>query len=337
VPRHVRARTPMRSSRVLGEEGLATMRGTASARWKERAPKRLMERLEALAMAQTAEGASLRERTVENQQRVLRVFFGLGFAASGVIGCLMLLVLVLNMPAIRGRAEDFAKPQFVTSVTAPNPAFSSAILDLPVWRGARANVPFSLRIAGVGLQEAAQSGLSVRLLHVPETAWLSKGERQDEHTWALRASDLEGLRLTLSDGTPDVFDVAIEVLSAAGAMATQGVARVRVLDEPASVAVAMPDNGLRHATRIAPQAVGVPLRVAPARTEIGPAQKTASRAVAARPVGAEAPAPPQASAAVRPEGLSALGGPVRANDNRQIWWQIPLPAWAPFTTAPGGK
>lgn len=331
----------MRNSRVLGKEGLATMRGTASARWKERTPKRLMERLEALAMAQTAEGASLHQRTVESQQRVLRVFFGLGIAASGFIGCLLLLVLVLtqpgNLPATRGRAEALANPQFVTSVSAPNPALSSAVLDLPVWRDARANAPFSLHIAGVAVQEAAQSGFSVRLLHVPETAWLSKGERQDEHTWALRASDLEGLRLTLRDGTPDVFDVAIEVVSAAGAMATQSVARVRVLDEPARIAVAKPDNGQWPAARIAPQAVGAPLRVAPARTEVGPAQKTASRAVAARPVGAEAPAPLQAGAAVRPDGLSALGGPVRASDSRQLWWQVPMPAWAPFTAAPGGN
>jgi hypothetical protein len=325
------------------------MRGTASASWKERAPKRLMERLEALSKGHTAAGAMVLQPAVARQAQVLRVCFALGFAAGGVMGCLALLLLALPQPADtrtpQSQAESFAEPHLglprglPTGVpaTPSNGGLSSAVLDLPIWRHERANAPFSLRIAGGASHLVAESGLSVWLRQVPETAWLSKGQRQDEHTWVLRASDLEGLRLALHDGTPDVFDVVIEVVSAAGTMATQGIARVRVIEDPARVAAVMRETGEKLTAHIAPFPLGAPLRLPPGRLEPVATKQSPSRSAAGRAVGVGAPAPLQATAPVRPEGLSALGGPAHASDNRQIWWQLPVPDWTPFATATGGK
>ena len=71
--------------------------------------------------------------------------------------------------------------------------------------------------------------MEVVLRDVPAAARLSRGERRDESTWKVRAADLEDLHLTLNDGTPDAFDVRIDVLAPAGMAAASSVARVRLV------------------------------------------------------------------------------------------------------------
>jgi hypothetical protein len=268
----------------------------------------------------------MRERAA--QRRVLRGFFWLGFSASGVAGGLALLVLALVQPAITRSLQERTE---VAGASGLKPELSSAVLDLPVWRHERANAPFFLRIAGV----AAQSGLSVRLRHMPETAWLSRGEREDEHTWALLPSDLEGLRLTLGEGTPDMFDIGVEVVSAAGVTATQTIAHVRVLEEPARMAAAV--GGVpKPTTPMTPAPASMALRATAAPVHPLPnTKRSAPRSLAARPEAVAVPAAPHPAA--RPEGLSALGGPARASDDRQVWWQVPMPTWSSLTGAASGN
>jgi hypothetical protein len=102
---------------------------------------------------------------------------------------------------------------------------------LPIRRSDRANAAFPLQITG-----ARPTDITSVVLHdLPEQAWLSKGRRQDEHTWVLRPTDLGSLRLSMGEGTPDAFDLTIEVAAAGGNPAGLSVARVRLLDAPAQV------------------------------------------------------------------------------------------------------
>ena len=109
-------------------------------------------------------------------------------------------------------------------VREPQPDTFDVVID----RGARASAPFGLRLVGT-----EDTGMEVLLRDVPVAALLSHGERRGLSTWAVKATDLEGLRLTLDDGTPDTFNVRIEVLAPAGVAAASSVARIRLVGLPA--------------------------------------------------------------------------------------------------------
>ena len=110
------------------------------------------------------------------------------------------------------------------AVREPQPADA---FDVVIERSTRANAPFGLRLVG-----SRDTGMEVVLRDVPAAARLSRGERRDESTWKVRAADLEDLHLTLNDGTPDAFDVRIDVLAPAGVAAASSVARVRLVGLP---------------------------------------------------------------------------------------------------------
>lgn len=209
------------------------MRGKASVARNK--PKSLMERLAALEQS----GSHATSRRGSSRPRSMRTYFVLGLVCSGVAGCIALWVLLSTYPGRPMSSGALALPDALAAMImpsrpAPAPPSSSndesLLLDLPIERGKRAMAPFPLRITGI----EDTKGVRVWVRGVPEQARLSKGERKDKHTWALRLGELEGLRLMLSDGTPDVFDVTIEVTSPTGAVSARTRARVRVIGAAAS-------------------------------------------------------------------------------------------------------
>lgn len=324
------------------------MRGLASDAGNAIVSRSLVQRLASLEggpVAPRAAKAAIAQDLAERSRRdVTRAYFGLGFAASGVLGCMALLPLLFTYPAQTRHAVRPLDPVHVARTAGSGSAVTA--LELPVHRSERDSAPFPLRVIGADAAEA----IKVTLRDVPVSALLSSGERQDEHTWSLQLSDLEDLRLTLGDGTPDAFDMKIEVASSVGARVARSVARVRLLDEPPSVTT----GSIDQATPPRPQLAAERSVDTPFRTETVPATRVAQvqqRPVArpaagqqpqdarSKPILAEASIPPPAGQVrpSRPEGMSNLGALPRepAPEGRQVWWKMPPPAWSPFAPASG--
>jgi hypothetical protein len=162
----------------------------------------------------------------------------------------------------------------------------------------------------------------------------------------VKAADLEALHLTLNDGTPDAFNVRIEVLAPAGVAAASSVARVRLVGLPAQRQASAPfeAESAEPPAAIAPVAhVDSPVAT---RTVIS-ARNDAARS---REKVARASPPPFATTVVEierrprqdapvearhwPEGASGLGAVARESD-RQVWWKLPALTWSPFLDAAG--
>jgi hypothetical protein len=213
-------------------------------------------------------------------------------------------------------------------------------------RTARGTTPFPLQVTGVADPDNAR----VIVRDMPKAARLSSGERRDEHTWALRIADLNGLQVSLGESTPEVFDITIEIASLSGAQILKTSARVRLKSGdapaaprrlPASIEDLLRESKLVPATPAARAAIDTPFQTEvvraaePAETP-GPVDQPASQATAE--------AAPERKPL--PEGLSALGGPVSGQtqsageETRQVWWKLPTPApapaWSPFGT-PGSQ
>lgn len=285
-------------------------------------------------------------------------FFGMGLLGGGMAGAAVLLgiqvlapgqasPLRIQVPAAIAALADWA-PDVATSrvgraapmVREPQPADA---FDVVVQRSTRANAPFGLRL--VGSQDA---GMEVVLRDVPAAARLSRGERRDESTWKVRAADLEDLHLTLNDGTPDAFDVRIDVLAPAGVAAASSVARVRLVGLPSiERTVTAPVEVVPVAALVEPEAPAVTTTMvsahSPSNAHVTPAVRIdvpAKRERVARvsPPAATTvveidrrPAQPAAQEEARhwPEGASGLGAIARESD-RQVWWKLPAPTWSPF-------
>jgi hypothetical protein len=265
--------------------------------------------------------------------------FGLGLAAGAIVGSATLLVLALVDPGhLRAGAGPARQPETALAETTALPVERS--FSLLVSPGERARAAFPLRFAG------AADSLSVIFRDVPESTWLSTGERQDEHTWLLRPADLDGLYLRLREGTPESFDLTVVLADAGGAELVRTVARVQLAGagEPHKAAPASIDELLQRA-----EPASLPRNPAQAVSPARSASKSAGRPdgqpaageTSTRAVAAEAERGPQTStvAKPRPEGMSALGALARepAPEARQLWWKMPLPDWAPFEAGAGRR
>jgi hypothetical protein len=255
---------------------------------------------------------------------------GLGLIGAG-LGCMTLLALVLGRPEDARIAEAPALPEAARALalwSAPrerSPAAEQAPGDgrpmqfeIALSRGDRGNAPFPLRVTG-----PAGNGLRILMHNVPEPIWLSRGERRDEHTWALRPSDLPGLHLVLGEGAPDAFEVMIEVVAPPGTHAVSTLARVRIVDAPVAehmTADAAPAAWPGAETLVRPNT--------PADGRVG----TSSHARTAKAADAELRVTDaHAKAPHWPEGASGLGAAgSRKPSGRQLWWSNPAPAWDPF-------
>lgn len=326
------------------------MRGIASAEKQASQPRSLMQRLALVVNGNIGSGSSEPEGTERpGCDRNPVVYFGLGVAASGMIGVVALLGL-LRLAPDQGSTLGDLSTQAVAALApwpiAPSTPPAVAVrethpahaFDMVISRGERASAPFGLRLTGTD-----EADVEVLLRDVPATALLSRGVRRDEGTWAVRPADLAALHLSLSDGAPDAFEVRIDVVTPANVAAASTVARVRLIDGPN-------DAGPRVAATEPPS--DAMMRGNPAATAGGidpPFQM--QRMVASRRPGAagedkaaRTPAPQRAATAVEatarmpqaapqprhwPEGASGLGAVPRESE-RQVWWKMPAPTWSPF-------
>jgi hypothetical protein len=283
-------------------------------------------------------------------------YFGMGLLGGGAAGAMALLAFQLasgqiNPPSVRIPSAVAALGHWVSEPAAPR--FSKVppvvvrepqpdAFDIVIDRSARASAPFGLRLVGT-----EDTGMDVLLRDVPAAALLSHGERRGESTWSVKATDLEDLHLTLNDGTPDAFNVRIEVLAPAGIAAVSSVARVRLVGLPAERMASAP----LEAAPVEPPAAITP--VAHVDPPIAPRNVIRARhdAAGSREKVARAAPPPAATTVVEidrrphqeappaearhwPEGASGLGAISRESD-RQVWWKLPALTWSPFLDAAG--
>jgi hypothetical protein len=319
-----------------------------SGRPRNQQPTSLMKRL-----AQLEAGTAGLQPVVRTRPRSAQTYFGVGLVASGLFGCVAILLLPAASPeqahegAVAATSREAPARSWSDPVSAPRETAARAAatapagppLDVPIARSGRGAAPFPLQVTGVGDAQNAR----VIFRNVPKTAQLSTGQRQDEHTWALRLADLDGLQLSLGEGTPDIFDITIEVASASGVQALRTVARVRLIGQPGAPAAGpkrSPPTSIEDILRQSKaDAAAPPARVvdAPFRTQVKVTTPPPRFAVAPAAPSVEAsglsPEAERKASPPRPEGLSALGGPVHrpeAAENRQMWWKMPAPGWTPF-------
>ena len=197
-----------------------------------------MQRLALVAVA----GGSSFERVRAAYRPSIGAYFGMGLVGGGAAGAVALLAFQLasgqiSPPSVRIPSAIAALGHWVSEPAAPRFGKAAPVVvrepqpdafDVVIDRGARASAPFGLRLVGT-----EDTGMEVLLRDVPAAALLSHGERRGLSTWAVKATDLEGLHLTLDDGTPDTFNVRIEVLAPAGVAAASSVARIRLVGLPA--------------------------------------------------------------------------------------------------------
>jgi hypothetical protein len=324
------------------------------------APRTLKERLALLEcglwpVAAPKAHAGVRHKTAEQSAAhwatLLGTSFWVGLGCGSALGGLMLLFALTARPAdMQTGPQEARAAADMGSMPAPSawrrlqtyaPAAGStqAAFAMSLHRGEGGAASLGLRILGVDSPDNVQ----VLLRDVPPAAELSRGERRDPGTWALRVGELENLQLTLGDGAPDTFDMTIEVATTGGARMARAVAHVRV-SEPRSVA-AMPAPPVR------PVAAGID-GLRPIAVPLAPRSTTSGSSVIEKPfrteVTALAPAgePSEQHSAPRPlmpGGMSSLGGPAGdpasasppPEESRTVWWKLPQPAWAPFANGPG--
>jgi hypothetical protein len=230
--------------------------------------------------------------------------------------------------------------------------------------GVHGTSPFPLQVSNIPDADTAR----VILRDMPKAAQLTSGERRDDHTWSLRLAELNGLQVTLGEGTPEIFDITIEVASASGAQIVKIGARVRLKPDGGSVAPrrvpATIEDLLRESRAIMPPpaqppvgtpfhttVTGVPAKPAPAEPAAAvaegapavpapsaPAPAVAEVTLAAQPASSSSPAA-EPERKPLPEGRSALGGPVAQaeavtegeiqTETRRVWWKLPSPSPTP--------
>lgn len=329
------------------------MRGDASPAAAHRPEMSLTARLAALAEGrEVITYASQLAAAKRERRRLATGYFSCGFIASLALGCVAMLPVVLAHPGVRTAHSQAAVaatnvdrasvPLWPAHGTvAPEAEISS--FELPIRRSEGTSAAFPVEITGAG---AARESMTVVLRDLPESTYLSKGQRQNANTWVLRPADLNNLRMSFYEGTPDAFDVTIEVAAANGDPAARSIARVRLLDTPARPEPPVAAVDTLPAARapqqtvdaaIAPRRQDTPAKPRP--REATPQQKTAQK-----------PQPVQAPRQVRveelrivrsthPEGMSALGMATREldADDRQLWWRMPPSSWPGFSDLPGGN
>jgi hypothetical protein len=292
-------------------------------------PRSLVQRLDLLGRGQLAEARDAAAGLLRGGQGArlgTLLSFGLGALLSSVLGGVILLQL---------RSLQAAEAHRLTEPPASLHGTAAGIAEVAVERSGRTGRALSLRIEG-----ADAPGTEVVLRGIPAEARLSKGERRDAGTWVVGPADLDGLFLTLAESGPATFDMHIDVL-ASGRTRQAGVVRVRMIDTPAQ-SLAAADRPEPALPAKEPGAADV--KAPPAETSI--AKLTSTRTVDARPtragvVGAKTTRQPPVRAEPKPaarkapearhwpEGASGLGAIAREPE-RQLWWSMPPPDWAPF-------
>ena len=338
---------------------------TASGGGRERAPRSLKERLALLecgvrpvAAARVRAGARHKTARTHAQRRwtVLGTSFWIGLGCGSALGSAMLLLAFVTHPdemqtrlrEVQAAADAMARPsppasrQVRTYSRTGGRADPGRVRDEHPPRRRRSGI-VGLRVLGIDSPDSVQ----VLLRDVPATAELSRGQRRDPGTWALRVAELEGLQLTLGDGTPDAFDMIIEVASTGGTRMAKAVAHVRVSDPrgvaqmsaPPARALAAGVDGFRQSAMPVLSGSADPGSAASGSSVVERPFRTEVTALA------RAEPPPEQLSAPRPAlpgGISSLGGPVgepgapaQPQETRTVWWKLPPPTWTPFADGTG--
>ena len=326
------------------------MRGNASAEKREASPRSLMQRL-ALVAGGVLSGAD--EKTSPPQppyQPSLLGYFGISLVSAGMAGGVALIALQIVAPGYVRIPEQWRVSPAIAALApwafGPSAALSTVAVadaqpdafDMIIDRSERASAPFGLRLVGAG-----DADFEIIVRDVPPSTVLSHGERRDEFTWSLKATDLRDLQLTMNDGTPDAFDVRIDVVGPADVAAASAIARVRLVDVPGKERMVSLTSVNALADPVPPPAsvasIDTPFQthttVSSRNRGVAGKEKTV-RAAPPQPaavVSTAAARPPQAAAQPEdrhwPEGASALGAIPRESD-RQMWWKLPALTWSPF-------
>jgi hypothetical protein len=264
--------------------------------------------------------------------RIVSASFGLGLVCGAALGCATLLVL-LAYPEHRQALAVPDPGSLQPSAQSASPARTAEVPHVPsfemtVRRDETGKAPLPLRVLGVD----SSDNVRVALHNLPATARLSRGVRQDERTWILRIADLEGLQIMLGEGTPEAFDMTIEVATAAGAHVAEALARVQLSDRQEIAAASAPppttDSSIEPpspTSRASPPDVGVPFRT---QVEAAPPTAAQTQTASSRPP--------------LPAGLSTLGGPTgeptaAPPESRTVWWTLPARLWSPFADKASGN
>ena len=245
---------------------------------------------------------------------------GVGLASCGLacgVGLLLLLSLraedtgVLRTPPAAREAVAALAPRQDPAAELPQ---TPTMFEIPFSHAERERAPFPLRIAGPAGEDA-----TVVLRDVPAAAWLSRGERKDEHTWLLRHWDLQDLHLTLNEGTPDAFDMVMDVLGPPGTVTVPTVARVRLVSSLAEQRAGDP-LGEPGAAQSGPGGDAGPSIQLPTLSEHRPTSSSAAL--------------PRVSETRRSPASPRPADDTNETAARQLWWS--LPSWAPLPDLPGG-
>ena len=216
------------------------MRGTTSARTAHHRPARLMQRLAAL---QDGPKASKAYRAPRRSRK--GIYFVIGLLGGVLSGAAALFVFEVITPAgiriLGDRSVEAARTMLaswtepsMTPTEEPSPLATAQAeqvhaFEVVIDRSTRASAPFALRLVG-----SEDESIEVLVRGLPADATLSRGERLDLSTWALKAADLKDLHLALSESTPDAFEMRIEVAASPDVAAATTVARVRLVEMPAN-------------------------------------------------------------------------------------------------------
>lgn len=325
------------------------MRSRVSARERAALPLSLMVRLERMAQGQSWQAAGEDLEDIGHDPGIeprSTWAFGLGaFAGVVVAGAAFVSVAALELPGpSHNPRQSAANPpaERIAAAPAANKAVQPVVFEVAVERARAAHVPFGLQLTG-----SDASDIEVMLSNVPPAALLSHGQRRSESTWTVRAAELGQLHLTLHDGTPETFDVRIDVLAPPSMSVAPSIAKVRLVGAaiaaPAPTALAETETPAANPVVATVPEPPAPPTKAEARS-IPPSRSTEAAKLAApqpkRPPPAVAhagstgkqgaPTPPPWT-----EAPSALGATSRGGEwDRQVWWQLPLPFWPPAVEAP---
>jgi hypothetical protein len=189
---------------------------------------------------------------------------------------------------------------------------------------AQARLPLEVTGADAGPVEVLLQG-------VPAGVRPSHGQPLGASDWVLTQPDLADLHLAIDDTAPKVFNVRVAVVAPAGVATVGSIVQVRVVDTTAQTQDVATDGA--HAAT-ADRARSAPAQ-APAAAQASIAAGTdrvngaSPRRHSAVPATGVTEVAPVTSGRPWPEGASGLGAVARESE-RQVWWEMPPPAWSPF-------
>jgi hypothetical protein len=262
-------------------------------------------------------------------QAIVLAWFSLGVLTSGAIGAgtfYGLRAIADGGPLMTWAA--WAKPPSAASVPSGDGRWNEAqweAAEVTIDRSEQGHARLPLEVMG-----ADAGPVKVLLQGVPAGVRLSRGQPLGASDWVLTQSDLADLHLALDDTTPKVFDVRVAVLAPAGVATVGSIVQVRVVDTTARTQD-LATNGADAAT--ADSAKSTPQAPAAAQASIASGSERANGASPRRrsavPAAGVTEVAPVASGRSWPEGASGLGAVARESE-RQVWWEMPPPAWSPF-------